>query len=210
MKKLLFISALSLIIFQSLCYSSIKSVPQITSIVRYEILVYSCQLRIVTIDKENRTIEGLIPAVTPKKDSMVPFNIEVPVAAIRINPPWKPTPTMLKDPDERVMKPFKGGQAGNPLGVVAIYPLLKNPKFRYIRLHEAVEMPQRTLTMDDNGNLRGYRESNGCVAIQINELKKMVSRLTGLEEHEIDRLILSQKTRRLPVKHPATIIFLKE
>jgi hypothetical protein len=118
---------------------------------------------------------------------------------------------MLEDPDERlVSKPFKGGQPGNPIGRIALYPTFTDPRFKYIRIHEAPELPQRKLSPDENGNLRGYRGSHGCVGIYFSDVREIVSHLTGVEEDVIDKLIRSHKSKYLPLKYQATIIFLKE
>ncbi|MDD2308239.1 MAG: hypothetical protein PHH91_01510 [Desulfuromonadaceae bacterium] len=205
------ICILALILILLLSHSFVECAPPENIVIRYEVLVESSQLRTVIIDDGNRSIESVIPAVTPEEDSMVPFDIEVSIASVRVNPPWKPTPEMLEDPDERlVMKPFKGGEPDNPIGRIALYPTFTDPKFKYIRIHEAPELPQRILSRDENGNLRGYRESHGCVGIFFSDAREVVSHLTGLEKDVIDKLIYSHKSKYLPLKYQATIIFLKE
>lgn len=211
MGKILAIYTLSFFLILPLCSSSAEcATSENTIIIRYEALVESCQLRTVLNVDGNITVEGLIPAVMPEKDSMVPYNIEVPITFIRINPPWAPTPEMLRDPDKLGIKPFKGGQLGNPLGRIALYPDFKDPKFKYIRMHESPELPQRELSQDENGDLIGYRESHGCVGLYISDAKSIAARLTGLDENEINKLIHSRRSKYLPLKYQATIIFLKE
>lgn len=202
---------LTLILILLLSHSSVECATPENIVIRYEVLVESSQLRTVIIDNGNRTIKSVMPAVTPEKDSMTPFDIEVSIASVRVNPPWEPTPEMLEDPDERlVSKPFKGGQPGNPIGRIALYPTFTDPRFKYIRIHEAPELPQRKLSPDENGNLRGYRGSHGCVGIYFSDVREIVSHLTGVEEDVIDKLIRSHKSKYLPLKYQATIIFLKE
>lgn len=209
--KNLSICILTLILILLSAHSSVECATAENIVIRYEVLVESSQLRTVIIEDGIRTIESVMPAVTPEKDSMVPYDIEVSIAFVRVNPPWKPTPEMLEDTDERlVMKPFKGGQPGNPIGRIALYPTFTDPKFKYIRIHEAPELPQRKLLTDENGNLRGYRESHGCVGLYFSDVKAVVSSLTGVEEDGIDKMIHSKKSKYLRLKYQASIIFLKE
>jgi hypothetical protein len=81
---------------------------------------------------------------------------------------------------------------------------------KFVRFHEAPEMPQRVLEMDENGNLKGFRESRGCVGLHIHDMIQLASRLTGQETSSIEELIAAKLTCLLPLKYPATVIFLKE
>lgn len=177
---------------------------------RFEVLVYSCQVRILEVEDGQGTVVGIIPAMTPKSDARVMFDTETPVAAIRINPPWKPTPTMRKDPDDRVLRPARGGQAGNPLGRLALYLSSPYKKMKFVRIHEAPEMPQRELVMDESGNQKGFRESRGCVGLHIHDLAGLAARLSGRGPDEIEKMIEANKTRSLPLKHRATVVYLRE
>jgi lipoprotein-anchoring transpeptidase ErfK/SrfK len=194
----------------SLCLSFAAELKPAGISFRYEVLVDSCQVRIIGIENGQSTVMGVIPAMTAKSDSRVRFNTEVPITSIKINPSWKPTPSMRKDPDDRLMKPVKGGQSGNPIGMIAFYLSDADKKMRFVRFHEAPEMPQRNLAMDENGNLKGFRESRGCVGLHRYDMIKLASGLTGQEAASIEALVAAKITCSLPLKYRATVIFLKE
>ncbi|EKD46487.1 MAG: hypothetical protein ACD_67C00219G0002 [uncultured bacterium] len=182
---------------------------------RFDILVKSSKGKLTKITGTKETVIRRFPVWTSqiKYQKEIPYGKEIPISQVLINPPWTPTDSMLKEQKAKIkkgkkvtlLKKFKPGEPGNPLGRIAFYlddRYLKVP----LRLHGSPSIPKPTTGRD--GLLKGAQISKGCTRIDLLDLLVTSNILSEKELSELVRLIQTRKLHELKLKYPVKVKFM--